>query len=394
MLKFGKNQNSEKTQIRIPLEKIRLFFDRIGKWGLFKIMLLTGIIFISLIVFFFFNRNYSIVTLLGILSCVIEITMFLIWLKSSDLPVEQIMETKEITTQLREDMEEVKSYVLQEKEEEKRKRKLLRKLIEVGAVPEKEIYKLLRRNDVFCVYTYGEGVPDRMKKITGGRPPLIGLLEEMGFIRVASNQNLFVTFSNKLPPNLRDTYTLRNFIKKEIIIRWEEISRQMRKKYPRTRFKILEKWRTKEGFKASFIVMRCPGYDFIIDFLKKISFRPEFLEKILWGTDWNKLRKLFTRRKYRIKKFLSKISIEILLDDIPGKHRKTILESEEEIRSELKLKDFTDLRTPLIRENLVGILKKLLPNLDENVVKDYANNIARKSQDYYSLLEDFGISFD
>jgi len=40
----------------------------------------------------------------------------------------------------------------------------------------------------------------------------------------------------------------------------EIISEKIRQKYPGTKYKILEKWRTQEGFKASFIVMRYLGY--------------------------------------------------------------------------------------------------------------------------------------
>jgi len=92
---------------------------------------------------------------------------------------------------------------------------------------------------VFVVYTYGESIKaKRVRAIAGRKPPLIGLLEEMGFIRVASNQKLFVIFSKGLPPNLRDTYALRNFIKRELPKRWEIISEKIRQKYPRknTRF--------------------------------------------------------------------------------------------------------------------------------------------------------------
>ncbi|RLG47286.1 MAG: hypothetical protein DRN92_03495 [Thermoproteota archaeon] len=56
------------------------------------------------------------------------------------------------------------------------------------------------KNDVFVVYTYGESIKaKRVRAIAGGKPPLIGLLEEIGFIRVASNQNLFVIFPKDYP---------------------------------------------------------------------------------------------------------------------------------------------------------------------------------------------------
>lgn len=376
--------------------RIRLLLDGIGRWGFFKIMLFAAIIFISLILFFSHKQAHPIVTFLGILSSITEVIMLFVWLKKEEFPVEDIVEIKETTAKMQESMTTVKEYVLQREEEEKRKVKLIKKLIEVGAVREKEIYRLLREgNDVFVVYTYGESIKaKRVRNIAGGKPPLIGLLEEMGFIRVTSNQNLFVIFSKGLPPNLRDTYALRNFIKRELPRRWEMISEEIRQKYPKTKYKILEKWRTKEGFKASFIVMRCLGYEFIIDFLGKISFHPQFRERILRGVDWSRLRKLIEKRKHEIKKFLSKISIEILLENIPKRHRVIILQNEDHIKSKLGLENFTDFRFFEVNEDLVLLLMELLPDLEETTVKKYADDICRESKQYYSMLEELGISLD
>ena len=49
------------------------------------------------------------------------------------------------------------------------------------------------------------------------------------------------------------------------------------------KYKILEKWRTREGFKASFMVMRCLRYEFMIDFIgKDPSSMPQASGQSLW----------------------------------------------------------------------------------------------------------------
>ncbi len=375
--------------------RIRLFLDRIGEQGFFKIMFLISIISITFILFFFYNQNHSIVAFLGIFSNIIEISMLLIWLKKEDFPVEDIVQIKEDLNITKESMKEVKEYLFNKETKDERKIRLVKKLVEVGAVPEKEIYKLLRRkNDIFVVYTYGEGIPKRLRPLCGGKPPLIGFLEEIGFVRVAPNQNLFVIFSKWLPPNLRNTSTLRNFIKKELLRRWEILSERIREKYPETEYKIFEKWRTKEGFKASFIVMRCPGYEFIMDFIRKVSFHPQFQEKILRGVDWDQLRKFIKKRKYEIRKFLSKISIEILLEEVPRNHREIILQNEDHIKSALGSRSFIDFRFLKNNKNFISLLVRLIPGLEESMAKKYTEIISRESQKYYSTLKELGIYLD
>ena len=381
---------------QIKLFLIRFFLSKVDEERFYRILIVTSLVLSSIFVYSIRYKYNSIIQFLGAMSSITQLFMLIIWLKRDDIFLKENLEQiKDNLGTTKKDMSYIKEYLYDKEVENRRTIKIIKKLIDVGAVPEKEIYKLLdRRNDIFIVYTYGEGIPKRIKPLLNGKPPLIGLLQEMGFVRVALNQNLFVIFSKWLPRKLRNPYILRDFIRKELAWRWDVLSEKVIENFPKEKYKKFEKYRTKRGFKASFIIARCSGHDFIVDYMGKVSFNIQFQEKIIGNIDFRQLRKLIIKRKHEIRKILSKISMEILLDEIPRNHREIILQNEDYIKSSLKVKSFIDYRFYENDKDFALLLTKLIPSLDETTAQEYSRYIAREARKYYSVLEDLGIHFD
>ena len=132
--------------------------------------------------------------------------------------------------------------------------------------------------------------------------------------------------------------------------------------------------------------------DFIIDYINKESFTPKF-KKHIWGIiDRKKLRDMIKKRRFKVKKIISKISIDFLLIDIHRKVRKMIGEHEDEIKKALGIEVFTDYR--LIEQNkMSNVLLNFLPAVEREDVDQYSSAIITESKNCYDLLKDFGISF-
>jgi len=228
--------------------------------------IISAVIVISL-----FQINLTLAVYVALVADVIQIVSYCIWLLQREVPLEKIPKQVEVIYQ----------YVQKEQESYHAKEELIARLVNEGVIPESEIYSLIRDREIFLAFPYGKSLPKGIKKLGFRRPPHITLLEKIGFVRVTPNQNLMVAFTDRLPKSLRTVDNLDAFIKHELPKTWNQISEKAKKEFPSSQYKWYEKWRTGEGFGALYILSKSMAQEFVINYVNKESFTPEFKNSYL-----------------------------------------------------------------------------------------------------------------
>jgi hypothetical protein len=327
-----------------------------------------------------FGQNLNIAIFIGLLADSIQVVTYVLWLFQKEVGMERVPERVEV----------IYKYVEKEKEEGRIADELVTRLVREGVIKEVELSSMIRNKEITLAFSYAEGISsDRIRKITKG-PPLKTLLGNIGFVRAASLQNLMVAITTSLPKQLRDIDNLNLFIKQELPKEWKRISDEVRVQYPPEKYRIYEKYRTGEGFKVSYILAKSPAKDFIIDYLKKNSFTPEFERHIAGRVDRSRLRRILADRKHRVIEVVSKISIDFLLFDAPRKLRESIVSQEGQVKNKLEIKVITDYRS-LNVDAIAKTLHDLLPSVEEASLQNCAKNIVTESQKCYDALKKLGI---
>jgi len=320
----------------------------------------------------------------GLIADSIQIVTYVVWFFQKEVPMAEVPKQ----------VEQIHKYVTLKEEKSRIKEELISRLVNEGAIGENELYSLIRNKEIILAFPYGEGVLRTVRELSGfKRPPLSGLLEQIGFVRVTRLQNLMVVFVDKLPKVFRKIDNLNLFIQEEVPKMWTKISTDVKRKYPEDRYpKKFEKWRSGEGFSAMYILSKSTAQDFIINYIKKESFTPEF-KKHIWGViDRGELKEAMKKRKHKVKEVVSKISIDFLLQDIPDSVREIVVKNEDTIKKTLGIKVFTDYRL-IEPDRISGVLAKLLPSGEKENVNRYSSIITNESKKCHELLKELAISF-
>jgi len=328
----------------------------------------------------FFTSNLSLSVAISLVADIIQILTYVVWFLQKEVNLEKVPEQ----------MEEVHAFITIEREESRVAGEIMSRLVREGVVREDELFRLIRRKEIILAYPYGEGISSRKVWNLVKGQPLARLLSKMGFARVGSRQNLMVIMADTLPKRLRNVDKLNAYLKKHLPKEWKRISEKVSEKYPEERYKILEKWRTRAGFKVSYILAKSMAQDFLINYLGKTSFTPEFQKHIAGRIDRNQLKKIIRLNRRKVREIVSKISIEFLLKDIPRNARKVIINNEDDVKKALGVEVVTDYRL-LEPEIVAGVLANLLPRTEEKTIYTYSTEIIGQSQACYEALRKFGI---
>ena len=81
-------------------------------------------------------------------------------------------------------------------------------------------------------------------------------------------------------------------------------------------------------------------------------------------------------------KFLTKISIDLLLDDVPNKYKTIILDNEDRLRKNLGIKFFKDLRHKKLKNQLSDFLVQILPKINKEIAEKYSLSIIQQASKY------------
>lgn len=337
-----------------------------------SMLLICGIVLLS------GNFNLAIVT--GVAADVIQIVTYVAWLLQKEVNLSQIPEQ----------VREIHTIVKQERDESRVTAEIVARLVREGVVREDELLSLIRHKEIMIAFPYAESLTGQRIRKIAEKGPLKRMLEEIGFVSATIQQNLMVAIADSLPPSLRDVDNLNAFIKRELPREWTRISEEVRRRYPPEEFQILEKYRTGEGFKVSYILAKSMAMNFLIDYMKKNSFTTKFQMHIAGQIDRNQLKRMLKVRRHEVKKIVSKISIELLLSDIPQRLKEQVVRCEDEIKGTLGIKIITDYRL-LDPRSVANALHKSLPDAEEPLLQSCSTRIVEESQKCYDSLNRLGI---
>ena len=317
--------------------------------------------------------------MISLVADIIQILTYIVWSLQKEANLEKVPQQ----------MEEVHNYVTIEKEENRVAGEIVSRLVKEGVVREDELLRLIRKKEIMLAFTYAEGFKGRVLQLTKGQP-LAQLLEKIGFVRVALFQNLLAIMADTLPKNLRNVDNLNAFLRKQLPKEWTKISDMVSERFPAERYKIFEKWRTRAGFKVSYILAKSMAHDFLVGYLEKNSFTTEFQKHIAGRIDRSKLKAILRLNRRKVREIVSKISIEFLLENVPKHAQKKIINKEDEIKRKLGVEVVTDYRL-LEPEVVKRVLTDLFPKTEEEKIYNYSTQIIGQSQACYEGLKKFGI---
>jgi hypothetical protein len=345
--------------------------------------LISVISVVTIVGIMLLTQNINLAIFISLASDAIQIVLYGQWFfqKETDL------------SKLPEQVQEIRSIIVQEREDTRVSDAIVSRLIREGAVREEELRSLLRNKEIIIAFPYAEGLSKSISQMTQGQP-LARLLGNIGFVRAARFQNLMVIMAEALPKQLRDVENLNRFIKQRLPKEWDAISEKVAEKYPEEKYKIrFRKWRSRAGFKASYILAKSMAQDFFIGYMNRFSFTSEFQKHIAGRINRNQLRRIIKIRRHKVKQVISKISAEFLLGDIPRNVRRQIINNEDEIKKALNVKVVTDYRL-LETKNITDVLVKLLPSVDETLLQNCSTRIIEESQKCFDGLKSLGIEFE
>jgi len=347
-----------------------------------KIIAGSSVITVVFVSLFYFQNNNTYMFIVSVAGNTIQILMFIIWFfRENPIPPRTITQIDEIH---RITKEEEKKY--------KRKEEIVTRLIREGVIADydiKKIFQSLRKREVFLIHTYGEGVPQKLLKSYGGETqPLITILLKIGFVRIFKQHNLFIIFKKNLPKNLRSLNRLEKFLQQEIEKVWIKIEEYTKRKYPSSKYKIYDKWRNKEGFKCSYILFKTAEEDFMIGYKGKQSFTPQFISSIVREIEISEIKPI--TNKVKLRQFVAKTSIEILMEGLPKNIKKEILKHEKSLKNNLKIGNFTDFKDVSV-EQLTDQLNQLAGIKSEEGTL-YSGEIKSRAQEFYNILIKLGMS--
>jgi len=335
---------------------------------------------VSVVGIILLTQNISLAIVVSLISDAIQIVLYGVWLLQKEVNLSKVPEQ----------VEEIHTVVLQEREESRVTGEIVSRLVREGAIREDELLSLVRNKEIILAFPYAEGLKGQVLQITKGQP-LAMLLNKIGFVRVALYQNLMVIMADSLPRQLRDIDRLNSFIKKRLPKDWDIISDKVKERYPEEKYPTkFEKWRSRAAFKVSYILASSRAQDFLIDYVNKNSFTTEFQKHIAGRIDRSELKKILKLRRHKVREIVSRISIDFLLTDLPRNVKDLIIKNEDGIKKALGVKIITDYRL-LEEKSIAGTLATLIPDIEEAALQNYSTRIIDESQKCYESLKKLGI---
>ncbi|MEM0475420.1 MAG: hypothetical protein QW343_01370 [Candidatus Norongarragalinales archaeon] len=348
-----------------------------------KIKLIAGISVILLLAatLFYLSDNQKYTFLITVLGSIIQIVLFVLWyFEENPIPQKTI-----------DQVEAIYDYAKEEKSRNTKKEDFIKRLLREGVIEEDELQKALekiRNDDLLLVHTYGEGTPDNLKKELDNVSPAISILKKLGFVRVFRQHNLFLIPVTDLPKPLRSARGLEVFLSSEIEKLWKELQQKTQKNYPAISYKIMEKWRSGEGFKVSYVIAKNPKNDLVAGFKNRHSFTPEFVAVILRKISLTQTLPPI-RNTVKVRELLKKMSVEIFLSAFPATLKEKIIAQEGSFKSSLGISTILDLRN-IPSEKIATKLR----DLDQNVLNanELAGSLIAQAKEFTELLQSLGVS--
>jgi hypothetical protein len=344
------------------------------------------------------------INILGILSALTQMTMFVYWL-FEDNKQDQILEN---TIKSQADLKETKQLtkeikIYQDKKEGilLKREKILATLIKGGAIPNKEINKIIksvRKKGIFLVSTLG-GREFKLKsvlKVIGKEKPISlvpSVLKKFGFKRVYFNDTLFIILKEDLPKKLRESEILKEAIYNELLNKWKYIQDLIIKKD----IKVHKKWVEGSGFNCNICVVDIEEGEIGVLYKRlqssdmyRDNFSEEFKSLLLGHSGKRDIGKI-VKDKIKAKEILDKMSLGFLFINLPEKISSPLIKNEIKITRELNINKFVDISNISDRELEEVLSKYLSEEISKEDVKKIVNKLMKEVGDYVSVARELNL---
>ncbi len=363
-----------------------------------KILIPSIVALIVSLIFYLLNipwlNNYLFIT-----SSIIQVLTFVYWVfedknqkQIQEALTENIKESKEINKGVK----EVREYQIKKDGLLEKRQRLLSNLIKNGAIPTKEIYKIIksmRKRGMFIVSNFGgnnldlKGVLQTMGEEKISIVPKI--LYNLGFKRIYKNENVFIILKEDLPPKLRKSEELKKIILGELITRWNFLQDFIIKKG----FSKYDKWKDGRGFHCNLCIFDIEEGETTI-FYKRLKnsdkhldyFSEDFKGLLASHNEKSKIGQLI-KDKIKAEQILDKLTISFLCYNLPEKTRDVLIKNELEITKKLNITKFLEISN-LTELNLTTILKEYLNQED---VKDTVDIILKEKKEYVEIVKELNL---
>jgi hypothetical protein len=332
-----------------------------------------------------------------ILSSIIQILTFVYWLiedSSQKQILEAAIETKNDLKETKQIAQEIKDFQNEKEGLLEKKQRILVSLFKEGAIQTLEINKIIKsvkRRGMFVVSSFG-GHNMKLKgvlKALGETEPISiipNVLYNLGFKKVYFNEFLFIILKEDLPVKLRDSEKLKTVIYNELLNKWTSLQKVILE----NNFKKYDKWKEGSKFLCNLCLIDIEEGEIGILYKRlkespelKDCFSDDFKGMLLSHSDKGKVGQLI-KDKIKANQILNKITIGLLLNNLPEETKQTLLQKEKELMTQLNITNFIDISN-ITSENLEAVLKQHIPS---DKVKECSIKIMAEIKDYVEIVRE------
>mgnify|MGYP001586554979 CR=1 FL=1 len=361
-----------------------------------KILIPTFVSIIIATLFYFLNlaswNNY-----VFILSSIIQILTFVYWLIGDSTQkqiIEAVMESKNDLKETKQIAQEVRDFQNQKESLLEKRQKILVNLFKNGAIQTIEINKIIKsvkNRGMYVVSSFGghnmklKGVLDAMNT-TEPISIVPSVLYNLGFKKVYFNEFMFILLKEDLPPRLRNAEKLKKFIYDELTNKWTHLQKVIAD----NNFRKYEKWKDGSKFFCNLCLIDIEEGEIGILYKRlkeepelKDSFSVEFKSLLLSHSDKINVGQI-VKDKIKANQVLDKITIGLLLYNLPEDIKNTLLSKENEIMKQLNIIRFIDISN-ITETNLKRVIQQYIPT---NRVEDISEKIMVEIKDYVQIVRE------
>lgn len=277
-----------------------------------------------------------------------------------------------------EKIQQIESYISNERSGLVEKQTILKLLIKNGVVDEKDVFDNLKQQSFISLFCYQRRLPDELKEVYGPQRPVLSVIESVGFSRLGKMHNFYVIPSSYLPAELQEVTKIEAYMKFRIKKEWKALMKTAKKDYN----EIYEKYKDDEKvFNFSYFITKSFFPNLAIGFINYCCFNKRFVEEY---SKFVKLSKIKIN-KSKIEEFMKMLTVDLLIEELPSNDRELI--DIRKLKKQFKVKTFADYATLSVND-----LKKYLMSLfDEEKATLYSAHMIAKAQKYVAVLRETGV---
>lgn len=360
-------------------------------------ILIPTVVSLIIATFLYFINLSSWNNYIFILSSIIQILTFVYWLigdSNQNQIIEAVLETKNDLKETKRITQEVRDFQNQKESLLEKRQKILVNLFKNGAIQTIEINKIIksvRNKGMFVVSSFGghnmklKGV---LKAMNSSEPISIvpNVLYNLGFKKVYFNEFMFILLKEDLPLKLRNAEKLKKLIYDELINKWTHLQKVIAD----NNFQKYDKWKDGSKFFCNLCLIDIEEGEMGILYKRlkeapelRDSFSEEFKSLLLSHSDKIHIGQL-VKDKIKANQILDKITVGLLLNNLPEEIKDALLLKEKDIMTQLNINRFIDVSN-ITETNLKNVIKQYIPT---NKVDETSEKIMSEIKDYVQIVRE------